>query len=327
MARPIEKSVVVVKPKVFHFENCTLFPGRSLLVVACLFITLRCMGAAPPRVDPPQLPPWTDPGAMFERLVGKEGEVDEKVLGEVEVSAKEERQIGKKMVEAYLANLRRQRLRFVTRGKDVEYLEQLVEVMHPLMDNGTRYPSIRVYLVLASRCDARSFPGGHLVFFQGLLESADNEAALIGIVGHELSHLDRGHHTRRIKQVKLAERTFSGRGGAMPMERFFAVGGVMMRAWLRPFRADYEREADVDGARWSYEAGYDCREMAKLFLKVHERSGNPEVPVPEFFRSHPAASDRHRAIMEQYERLQADSPAAHLHIGEDNLRRRAVRRP
>jgi hypothetical protein len=67
--------------------------------------------------------------------------------------------------------------------------------------------------------------------------------------------------------------------------------------------------------------------MAKLFLKVHERSGNPEFPVPEFFRSHPAASDRHRAIMEQYERLQADSPAAHLHIGEDNLRRRAVRRP
>jgi predicted Zn-dependent protease len=316
-----------MKPMALRFKNCTLLPGRTALVVACLFVMLCCTGAAPRRVDPPPLPPWADPGALFERLVGKEGEVDEKVLGEIEVTAKEERQIGKRMAETYLAGLRQQRLRFVKRGKDIEYLEQLVEVIHPRMDNRKRYPSIQVYLVLSDRCDARSFPGGHLVFFRGLLESADNEAALIGIVGHELSHLDRGHHTRRIKQAKLAERTFSGRGGAMPMEKFFTVGGVMMRAWLRPFRADYEREADVDGARWSYEAGYDCREMAKLFLKVHERSGNPEIPVPEFFRSHPAASDRHRAIMEQYERLQADRPAAHLHIGEDNLRRRTVHRP
>jgi predicted Zn-dependent protease len=299
-------------------------------MLACFFVTLcwaRSLCAAPPGVDPPQMPPWVDPGGMLEYVLGKEGETDDKVLAEIEVSAREEQQIGKRMAEAYLAGLRRQGLRFVTRGRDVAYLRQLIELIHPRMDNRARYPSIGVYLVLSDRCDARSFPGGHLVFFRGLLDTADNEAALIGIVGHELSHLDRGHHTRRIKQAKLAERTFSGRAGAMPMERFFAVGGVMMRTWLRPFRADYEREADADGARWSYEAGYDCREMARLFLKAHQRSGKPELPIPEFFRSHPAARDRHQAILEQYQRLQAEKPAAGLHIGEDDLRRRTVHRP
>ena len=111
------------------------------------------------------------------------------------------------------------------------------------------------------------------------------------------------------------------------MEKFFVVGGVMMRAWLRPFRSDHEKEADMDGARWSYQAGYDCREMAKLFLRLHERSGNLKLPIPEFFRSHPAALDRHRAIMEEYKRLQAERPKDHLHIGKENLRRRSVRGP
>ncbi len=42
-----------------------------------------------------------------------------------------------------------------------------------MMENRTRYASIQIYLALSDRVDARSFPGGYLVFFQGLLETAD----------------------------------------------------------------------------------------------------------------------------------------------------------
>ena len=56
----------------------------------------------------------------------------------------------------------------------------------------------------------------------------------------------------------------------------------------------------MDGARWSFLAGCDCREMAKLFLALHDRDHNRQFPVPEFFRSHPAESDRHQAIMDEY---------------------------
>ena len=111
------------------------------------------------------------------------------------------------------------------------------------------------------------------------------------------------------------------------MDKFFEVGGVMMRAWLRPFRIDQEKEADLDGARWSYQAGYDCREMAKLFLKLHEQSNNPKFPIPDFFRSHPAAQDRHEYIMEEYKRLQAEKPKGNLYVGKEDLRRRTVRGP
>ena len=54
------------------------------------------------------------------------------------------------------------------------------------MTNGKRYPSIQVNLVQSSDCEARTFPGGTIMFFRGLLELGGSEAAVAGIVGHEL---------------------------------------------------------------------------------------------------------------------------------------------
>lgn len=293
-----------------------MFPlGRRTVVLACALGICWSAESAGQRGDRVQ-PLWADPEAMFEAIFGEEGEVDAKTLAEIEVSPLEERQIGKQAVEAYLSQLKAQGLRVVRRGKDVEYLRSLVDRLHPLMSQRERYPEIEIALVLSDRCDARCFPGGYLVFFRGLLEFPENEAALIGMVGHELAHLDRGHQTRRIQQMKLAERTFSGRSGAMTPEKFFAVGGVMMRGLLRPFRPDYEREADLDGARWSYEAGYDCREMARLFLQHEQRKAGRDLAIPEFFRSHPTGADRHQAIMKEYERLQRENPRDDLVKGE-----------
>jgi len=204
-----------------------------MVMLVCLASLLHSTDAAPPGDDPPRPPFWTDPQAMFENLFGKEGEVDEEVLAKIDVSAREEVRIGKTMVEGYLASLKQQRLRSVERGKDVEYLRELVAIIHPMMDNRDRYPAIKVYLVLTDRCDAR----------------------------------------------------------------------------------------------WSYQAGYDCREMGRLFLRIHRRNGNRQLPVPEFFRSHPAGPDRHRAIMEEYERLQAEQRNDDLQMGIENLRRRTVNLP
>ena len=47
------------------------------------------------------------------------------------------------------------------------------------------------------------------MFFQGLLELAGGEAAVLGIVGRELSHLDRGHVLKRFRCIKLPQRTLA----------------------------------------------------------------------------------------------------------------------
>jgi predicted Zn-dependent protease len=289
---------------------------------------MQLSGLPLPAAEPPRPavdPFFVDPNVILDRLFGEETEQDEEALAEIEVSARQERQMGEKAVEAYLGMLKNQRIRVASRGKDVQYLQDLVDSLHPLMSQRRRYPFIKIYVAESSRCDARSFPGGTLVFFRGLLELADSEAAVVGIVGHELSHLDRGHHLLRARRMKLAQQTLSDSAGQFSPERFFAAGTAMARIWTRPFQPEDEAEADRDGARWAYLAGYDARKMAELFMKLRDRHRLQELPIPSFMRSHPAAGDRHADIIDLYQQLQEEKPNDKPYIGKENLRRRVAR--
>jgi predicted Zn-dependent protease len=263
---------------------------------------------------------------MFERMFGPPSQEEKERLAKIEVSIREERQMGQAALDAYLASLRAQNIQVIRRGKDVSYLRELVATVQPLMTNRQRYPTIQVLLADSPKIDARSFPGGSLVFFQGLLDSAGSEAALVGIIGHELAHLDRGHVLERARRMTLAQQTFSGRVRGMSFADFFNSGATSMRMWTHPFQPEDELEADRDGARFAYRAGFDPREMARLFLDVQQRQGGQPVPVPSFLQSHPAPGDRHKAIMDLYEELQRDDPKPGLYVGKENLLRRIPRK-
>ncbi|MHC4178159.1 MAG: M48 family metalloprotease [Planctomycetota bacterium] len=306
-----------------------MFVSHTLIAALILSLAETCFPARPlPAAEPPAGVAdevFPHPQKILDRLFGPPREEDKRALAKIEVSAAEERQMGEAAVGAYLADLKRRKIRVVTRGRDVEYLRKLVERIRRLMKNGKRYPRIRVYLAQSSRCDARSFPGGTLVFFRGLLDSAGSEAAVVGIVGHELAHLDRGHHLQRLRRIKLAERTFAEGPKASSFERFFAAGSMMLQIWTQPFRPEDEAEADRDGARWACAAGYDPREMARLFLDLGKRRNNWGALLPAFLRTHPAPEGRHQAIMELYKKLQQEKPNQRLYIGKENLRRRVTR--
>ncbi|OHB69817.1 MAG: hypothetical protein A2V70_14790 [Planctomycetes bacterium RBG_13_63_9] len=273
----------------------------------------------------PAEPFIADPAAMLERFFGEERDEDREALARIEVSFAEERRMGETAVRAYLAELKRQKIRVLARGREVDYLRDLVETIRPLMDQRQRYRHINVYLAQSSRCDARSFPGGTLVFFRGLLESADSEAAVVGIVGHELSHLDRGHHLVRVRRMKLAQQMLSDSAQASSPDQFFNAGAALARIWMRPFRPEDEAEADRDGARWAYQVGYDPREMGNLFLRLRDRNRLQGLPIPSFLQTHPAPEDRNAEIVKLYGELQHAEPSAKLYIGKENLRRRVAR--
>jgi predicted Zn-dependent protease len=263
-----------------------------------------------------------NPDEFFERMFGKSTADEMRTLEQVKISAKEEREFGQPQVEAFLALLKEQGLRAVRKGKDVDYLRQLVETIHPFMQNPKRYEKITIYVVDSPRVDARSFPGGTLFFFKGLLSFAESEAALVGIVGHELSHLDRGHLLLPLKRARVVERSIDQGAAGFDPQKFFTQGTTMMRLMSRPFRPEDEAEADRDGAAWAYRAGYDLREMAALFSRLHARDNNPKVPFASFFRTHPYSDDRSAAILAQYDDMQKADPRDGLYRGKKNLAQR-----
>lgn len=265
------------------------------------------------------------PEAFFEPMFGKSSAEEERALEKVKIGIKEEREFGQPQIDAFLAQLKEQGLRVMRTGKDVDYLRQLVETIHPLMKNPKRYPKITVYLVESPRADARTFPGGTIFFFEGLLSLAENEAALVGIVGHELSHLDRGHLLVPLKRARVLESSINEGAAGFDPQKFFTQGTTMMRLVGRPFRPEDEAAADRDGAAWAYRAGYDPREMAALFSRLHERDKDPKIPLASFFRTHPYSDDRSAALLEQYDEMQTADPREGLYRGQKNLENRVPR--
>jgi predicted Zn-dependent protease len=129
----------------------------------------------------------------------------------------------------------------------------------------------------------------------------------------------------RGRRLKLAEQTFGVRRPEMTPDRFFDLGTIALKAWTHPFQPEDEAEADRDGTRWAFQAGYDPREMARLFLELGNRQLADQIPFPAFLRSHPRMADRHDAILAVYEELQQQTPRADLYVGQENLRRRIAR--
>ena len=268
--------------------------------------------------------PLPDPEAFFGQFFGG-AQDDDKVLAAIEVSPAEEERLGNAAADAFLAELKRLGIRVVNRGRDAAYLRAMVETVRPQMQNARRYRNIRVWLAESSYVEARSFPGGTLVFFRGLLEAADDEAALVGVVGHELSHLDRGHCLTNLRRMKLAQQTFSNSGQPFSPQRWMAAGSTLVRMWCRPFRPEDESAADRDGATWAYRLGYDPRRTAALFLKLSTRDQPLPAFFPDWLRSHPRWADRHQAILALYDELQKQQPRDRLYVGRENLRRRVPR--
>ena len=210
---------------------------------------------------------WANPEKLFEQLFGPESEREREILKGVTISSAEEREYGNRAAQALLDELRRKRTAVTRRGKDVDYLRTLAKRVQSQMQHADRYPSLTLYIAESEQADARCFPGGTLVVFRGLLDDAQSEAALIGVIGHELSHIDHGHQLQLLRRLKVAEQTFAGDDSFDP-RRFLQNGTWLLRAFSRPFRPEDEVQADRDAVVWAFRLGYDPREFAEIFRRM-----------------------------------------------------------
>jgi predicted Zn-dependent protease len=247
---------------------------------------------------------------------------ERRIVEEVAVSREEERQIGATGLQDLFDSLHEQKIRVVNRGNEARYLNSLVGEIHPLMRNAERYRAIRVYVAETKITDARAFPGGAIVCTSGLIDFARSEAALIGVLAHELSHIDRGHLLRTARGVKLAQDATAVGNGA---GTFVRNGILVAKQFARPFRSEDEAEADLDAAKWMFELGYDPKEMAALFRRLAKQYPADQVRLPSFLRTHPYHAERYEAVGQHSLRLQAGNPNVDLYVGRTNLQKRIPR--
>ncbi|MEM9150810.1 MAG: M48 family metallopeptidase [Cyanobacteria bacterium P01_F01_bin.3] len=131
--------------------------------------------------------------------------------------------------------------------------------------------------------------GGFVYIHTGLIEAADTEAELAGVVAHEIGHIAERHAVQQMRQAAITQ----GITGALGVNRDRLVNiGTQIALQLPASRSD-EYEADRHAFYSMGRAGYDQTGLVSFMQKL-VRDGAP----PEFLSTHPDARNRVIALQE-----------------------------
>ena len=151
-------------------------------------------------------------------------------------------------------------------------------------------------VVDALEINAFALPGGFIYVHRGLIEAADNESELAGVLGHEIGHVVARHGVDQMQRAQITNLGLSvlgsvlGRGRAATIGNMAAelvAGGTFMK-----FSRDAEREADQLGARNVADAGHTPRGMITFFETLDALRERDPNAVERFFASHPSPAER-----------------------------------
>ncbi|MFN7937620.1 MAG: M48 family metallopeptidase [Bryobacteraceae bacterium] len=157
--------------------------------------------------------------------------------------------------------------------------------------------------------NAFALPGGPSYVHTGLIQAADNEAQIAGVLAHEVSHVALRHGTSQVTKAQAIQ-LLAGLGGAMAggglLGQLAQVGaGLGANSLLLKFSRSAESDADLLGARMMAKAGYDPVEMARFFEKLEAQEQSSGRSIPQFLSDHPNPGNRVKAVQAEVKLMPA----------------------
>jgi len=148
--------------------------------------------------------------------------------------------------------------------------------------------------------NAFAVPGGYVYITRGMLAHLDSEAALAGVLGHEIGHVI-GHHSYKKMKKSLGDTllifaglgaSLAAGGGADSSAAWVATTSSLSNLSSAGYGRDLEMQADEVGVIYAYDAGYDPREHSKFFNMLQFKERVSGAGYHGFLASHPETVER-----------------------------------
>jgi len=191
-----------------------------------------------------------------------------------------------------------------------DYVERIGQRLVSAIPGEFSHPEFRYSfkVVNAREINAFALPGGPMYLNRGMIEAARSEGEMAGVMAHEISHVALRHGTA---QATKAQR-YSILGGIGAIAGAVIGGGVgsvigqgsqtAVGVYFLKFGREYETQADILGAQIMARAGYDPRDLARMFQTIQQQGGRGG---PEFLSSHPNPENRYARINQEAQLLGA----------------------
>lgn len=159
--------------------------------------------------------------------------------------------------------------------------------------NGIERKDIKLHVIRKDEVNAFAMPDKHLVIYTGLLQAAENEGELAGIIGHELAHIQMNHVMKKlVKEVGLSVliSITTGHGGETVKEYSRMLSSTA-------FDRSMEKEADIAAVDYMVKASIDPEDLANFLYKLSvEEPGI--VKHLTWISTHPDSQERSEYIIE-----------------------------
>lgn len=180
--------------------------------------------------------------------------------------------------------------------------------------------------VLADRDTVNAFalPGGPIFITRALLDRLPTEAAVAGVLGHEIGHVVARHSSEHIAKSQLGQSIVAAVGVASSDDYRSGQSAAMMAAMvsqmvqMRYGRND-ELESDKLGVQIMSEAGYDPRALLQVMEILAQASGG-RSRQPEFMSTHPDPGNRRQQIEQEIARRFPEGVPESLQTGNQPMR-------
>lgn len=170
----------------------------------------------------------------------------------------------------------------------LDALQSIVDRMQPVAANAEI--DFRVHVVDAPTVNAFALPGGNMVVYTGLIQTAGSAEQIAAVLAHEMSHATLRHGLQRLGQslgiyaaLTLLVGDVSGLMGA-GVDLFQAAS-------INSYSRTHENEADAEGLRMLHAAKIDPSGMAEFFAIMEEN--HDDLPgIFAWVSTHPDPASR-----------------------------------
>lgn len=198
---------------------------------------------------------------------------------------------------AYAKELSESGVPLVTDPDVVSYVEELCKT---LVAHSKQFPTNYQLFVLDSATVNASTVPGYIFVYRGILDASDSEAALAGVLAHEIGHSVAHHTAKKVtknyqdkKQVEDLQKSSS------KLSQFLAkmlAGGNPVGALA--FSREAEAQADRLAVHIAFDSGYLPTGITELFQKFEQMSPSSRNSWDLMARTHPFSIDRINAVKE-----------------------------
>lgn len=174
----------------------------------------------------------------------------------------------------------------------IKSLDSIVRKM--CVSNSLDRKFIKVHVLDSDEVNAFALPNGHLVVYAGLISQADHQDELVGVIGHEIAHIQLNHVMKKlVKEIGLSM-LISITTGSAGTEIIKEAAKLLSSS---AFDRTLEKEADIKAVDYMINAKVNPEPFANFLYK--QFSADEEVAkYISWISTHPDSKERAAYIIE-----------------------------